>query len=124
MPSRLDPVPLEPVGEGGGVTEAEQFGGSGLVSSGGVQGTPQVVSRNSIDEGIEINALLYVLAKDRVLLAGRSGVRPGGYEQGVAGVLGVYGLPGGPDGGTAERIEHLADIAGPGVIDQKLSCGD
>jgi len=63
VPSRLDPVPLEPVGEGGGVTEAKQFGGSRLVSGGGVYGALQVVSRNPVDEAIEINALLYVLGK-------------------------------------------------------------
>jgi hypothetical protein len=69
VPSRLDPVPLEPVGQGGRVAEAEQLGGAGLVSGGGVQGALQVVSRNPVDEAIEINALPYVLAEDLVLIA-------------------------------------------------------
>ena len=78
MPSRLDPVPLEPVGQGGRVAEAEQLGGAGLVSGGGVQGPLQVVSRNPVDEAIEINALLYVLAEDLVLIAGGPGSGLGG----------------------------------------------
>ncbi len=92
-------MPLEPIGQGGRVAEAEQFGGAGLVSGGGVQGTLKVVPRNPVDEAIEINALLYILAEDLVLIDGRSGVQLGEHEQGIAGLLRAGGRPGGPDGG-------------------------
>ena len=113
--SGLDAVLAQPVGQRGRVAEAEQPGGASLVAGAVLHGLLQVVSRNLVDDAIEINALADVLGEHRVLA--RLGVR--GRQQGVAGVVGVDEVAGGPDGGAAQGVQQLADVTGPGVGEQQ-----
>jgi hypothetical protein len=85
-----------------------------------LHGLLQVVSRNSVDDAIEVDALADCLGQDRVLV--RLGNR--GRQQGVAGVVGVDDVAGGPDGGAAQGVQQLADVAGPGVGEQQVAGGD
>jgi len=89
VPSWLDAVPLEPIGQRRGVAEAEELGGAGLVAAGGFHGLLQIVSRDAVDDAIEINPVADIPTKDGVfrLLWGRA------WEQGITGIFDINNRP-------------------------------
>jgi len=97
MPSRLDPMFLEPVAQSRGVAETEQPGSAGLVAAGQPHRLFQIVPGNPVDGGIEINPLGSILRQVRI--ARQVPRRP--RQQCVAGVLQVDRWAWSPDGGTA-----------------------
>ena len=87
MPSRIDSVFLEPVGQGRGVAEAEQPSGAGLVAGGQPHRLLKVVRGDPVDGGSEINPLGDILRQGRVARKVPRRAR----QQGVAGVLSMIG---------------------------------
>jgi len=124
VPSRLDPVLLEPIAERSRIAEAEEPRGAGLVASGVLHGLFEIMTRDAVDDGIEINALANVRGQHGIAGRGVAGGGLGAGPQGVAGVIEVDDRTRGPDGGAAQRVQQLADVARPAVAEQKISCGD
>ena len=66
MPSWLNAVPHEPIGQRRRVAEAQELGGARLVAAGGFHGLLQIVSRDAVDDAIEINPVADISGEDVV----------------------------------------------------------
>ena len=114
-----DAIAVHPVGEGLVVAETQQSGGLCLVVAGMNKRPFDVMPRYLSHQRFQLDARVERLIQDVVLTV----QHPRRAQNRIADRLQAYGFVVGPNSGALQGVEQLANIARPGMLQQKVSCG-